>query len=219
MKHVRTAIIVTIFWTVAVGGIYPLFITGIGAIFFPRRAGGELIASGGKVVGSELIGQEFTTERYFHSRPSAIHYDASSSGASNQGYTSAALKKDYEQRKSDWQKAFGPGEPPMEMLFASGSGLDPHISPQAAEAQVSAVAAARHLSSDQAAQLLTLVKSHEEGPQLGFLGEPRVNVLELNLALDKTFPGYARHEAHRMAGVARRAAVRGLRRQRPGFPL
>ena len=189
MKPIRTAIIVTIFWTIAVGGIYPLFMTGIGDLFFRHKVGGDLVDRGGTVVGSELIGQAFESDRYFHPRPSTIKYDASASGASNEGYTSADLKKNYDQRKADWQKAFGPGDPPMDVLFASGSGLDPDISPQAAEAQVNAVAAARHLSADQASQLLALVKVQEKGPQLGFLGEPRVNVLELNLALDKAFPG------------------------------
>ena len=111
-----------------------------------------------------------------------------SSGASNWGWTSADLKKAYTQNKADWQKAYGAGEPPMDMLLASGSGLDPHVSPQAAELQVPRVAAARHLPSDAETRLLALVKRSEEAPQLGFLGEPRVNVLDLNLALDAAFP-------------------------------
>jgi K+-transporting ATPase ATPase C chain len=188
MKPIRTAIIVFVFWTITVGGIYPLLITGIGAIFFPGKAGGSLIETRGKVVGSSLLAQGFESGIYFHPRPSAVKYDASSSGASNAGYTNADLKKAYNQKKADWQKAFGPGEPPIEMLYASGSGLDPHISPEAAELQVPRVAAARHLSSDSAAGLLALVKRSVEGPQLGFLGEPRVNVLVLNLALDEAFP-------------------------------
>ena len=110
------------------------------------------------------------------------------SGASNEGYTSADLKKSYEQRKADWQKANGNSTPPMDMLFASGSGLDPHISPTAAELQVPRVAAARHLAEDKTAQLRELVARYVEAPQLGFLGEPRVNVLRLNLALDEAFP-------------------------------
>ena len=188
MKHIRTAVIVLAFWTIAVGGIYPLLITGIGAVFFPRKSHGSLVEVGGKVVGSGLLAQAFDSDIYFHPRPSAVKFDASSSGASNAAYTNADLKKAYDQRKADWQKSFGPGEPPTEMLFASGSGLDPHISPQAAQMQVQRVAAARHLSSDSASGLLALVKGSEEGPQLGFLGEPRVNVLLLNLALDAAFP-------------------------------
>jgi K+-transporting ATPase ATPase C chain len=188
MKHIRTAIIVFVFWTVAVGGIYPPLITGIGAVFFPGKASGSLIEARGKVVGSSLLAQGFESSTYFHPRPSAVKYDASSSSGSNAGYTNADLKKAYDQRRADWQKLLGPGEPPIEMLYASGSGLDPHISPQAAEAQVPAVSAARRLPADKTAQLLALVRRDEEAPQLGFLGEPRVNVLLLNLAIDEAFP-------------------------------
>jgi K+-transporting ATPase ATPase C chain len=188
MKPVRTAIIVTLFWTVVVGGIYPLLMYGVGAAFFPGQAQGSLVEQNGKVVGSTLIGQDFPSDKYFHSRPSAIGYDPASSGASNKGWTSADLKKAYDQRKADWETANGNTEPPPDMLFASGSGLDPHISPLAAELQVPRVSAARHLPADQTAQLFALVQRHEEAPQLGFLGEPRVNVLRLNLALDESFP-------------------------------
>ena len=182
------SLIVTVFWTIAVGGAYPLLVTGIGAVFFPRKADGSFVMKDGKLVGSTLIGQDFSSPRYFHPRPSAVKYDASSSGASNWGWTSADLKKAYDQRLADWKKAYGNAAPPMDMLFASGSGLDPDISPQAAEAQVPAVAAARRLTGAQAAALLELVRSHEAAPQLGFLGQPRVNVLELNMALDAAFP-------------------------------
>ena len=188
MKHMRTAVIVFVFWTIAVGGIYPLLITGIGAVFFQKKAGGSLVQVKSRQAGSSLLAQGFESSTYFHPRPSAVTYDASSSGGSNAGYTNADLKKAFDRRKADWQKAFGLGEPPIEMLYASGSGLDPHISPQAAEAQVPAVSAARHLPEDKSAELLALVKQHEEAPQLGFLGEPRVNVLLLNLALDEAFP-------------------------------
>jgi|SRR5271157_1235636 len=188
MKHLKTAVIVTIFWTVAVGGIYPLFMFGVGAVFFPAQAQGSLLSRDGKIVGSALIGQDFSTDIYFHARPSSIKYDASNSGASNWGWTSADLKKAYTQNKSDWQKANGNTKPPQDMVFASGSGLDPHVSPQGAELQVPRVVAARHLSSDDAAKLLALVRSLEEAPQLGFLGEPRVNILRLNIALDRRFP-------------------------------
>jgi K+-transporting ATPase ATPase C chain len=187
MKHLRTSILVTIFWTVVAGGIYPLFVYGIGAVFFPQKVQGSLVMKAGKTVGSSLIGQDFTSDIYFRPRPSAVGYDASSSGASNKGWTSADLKKAYDQRKADWQKANGTGTAPMDMLFASGSGLDPDISPDAAELQVPRVAAARHLSAGDAARLLALVRSLEQGPQLGFLGESRVNVLALNSALDQEF--------------------------------
>ena len=188
MKPVRTAIIVTIFWTLVVGGMYPLLMFGVGAVFFPAQAQGSLIMKDGKVVGSALIGQDISSDAYFHPRPSTIKYDPSSSGASNWGWTSSDLKKAYTQNKADWQKANGNTEPPQEMVFASGSGLDPHISPQAAELQAARVAAARHLTSEDNGKLLTLVRMYEEAPQLGFLGEPRVNVLNLNLALDRQFP-------------------------------
>jgi len=188
LKPIRTAIVVTIFWTVVVGGMYPLLMYGVGAAFFPAQAQGSLLMKDGTVVGSALIGQDFSTDIYFHSRPSAINYDSSSSGASNKSWTSADLKKAYDQRKADWEKAFGGGEPPMDMMFASGSGLDPHISPRAAELQVARIAAARHLTSPDDGKLLALVRSFEEPPQLGFLGEPRVNVLVLNIALDRMFP-------------------------------
>jgi potassium-transporting ATPase KdpC subunit len=194
MKHVRSAIITTIFWTVVVGGAYPLLMWGIGALFFPQQAEGSLVVLNGATVGSTLIGQDFESDRYFHPRPSAIGYDASNSGASNLGWTSAALKQAYDQRMADWKKANPPAagtsdSPPMDMLFASGSGLDPHVSPESAEAQVPRVAAARHLSSTQSRALLELVRTYEEGPQLGFMGEPRVNVLGLNVDLDRQFPG------------------------------
>jgi len=189
MKHIRTSIIVTIFWTIVVGGLYPLFVYGVGAMFFPGQSQGSLLMKNEKVIGSSLVGQDFAGDRYFHPRPSAIGYDASNSGASNKGWTSADLKKDYDQRKANWLKSEGADEPPMDMLFASGSGLDPHVSPEAAEQQVPRVTAARHLTAEKGAALLKLVRASEQQPQLGFLGEPRVNVLLLNLALDEQFPG------------------------------
>jgi K+-transporting ATPase ATPase C chain len=190
MKPLRTAVMAFVFWTVVVGGVYPLLMTGIGALFFPRQAQGSLISSpGGKVMGSSLLAQGFGSDRYFHERPSATGYDPSNPGASNQGYTSARLKKDFDQRKTDWLNSTGSSDAPAEMLYASGSGVDPDISPAAAELQVPRVAAARKLSGAQADALLDLVRAREEPAQLGFLGEPRVNVLELNLAVDATFPG------------------------------
>jgi len=173
--------------------MYPLLMYGVGVVFFARQAEGSLVVVNGATVGSSLIGQDFENDRYFHPRPSAIGYDSSASGASNWGWTSSDLKKAYDQRLSDWQKTSPKGAaadpPPMDMLFASASGLDPHVSPEAAELQVPRVAAARHLGTEQARALLQMVRAHEEGPQLGFLGEPRVNVLLLNLATDRQFPG------------------------------
>jgi K+-transporting ATPase ATPase C chain len=188
MKPIRTGIIVFLFWTIVAGGLYPLVITGVAAVFFPSKANGSLVEKGGKVVGSSLLAQDFQSDQYFHPRASAVGYNPAGSGASNQGYTSAQLKKDFTQRLSDWKKANGTDEAPMEMLYASGSGVDPDISPRAAELQVPRVGAARHLSAEKTTLLMDLVKSHEQGPQLGFLGEPRVNVFPLNLALDEAFP-------------------------------
>ncbi len=186
MKPIRTSIVALVVLTVLTGGLYPLLMTGIGALFFPDKGQGSLIVKDGKTVGSELIGQDFTSDKYFHPRPSAVGYDASSSGAGNWGDTSSDLKKAYDRRLAQWRKE-NPNKPaPMDMLFASGSGLDPDISPQAAEEQAPRVAQARHAA---AAEVLTLVRRFEQAPQLGFLGEPRVNVLELNLALDKAFAG------------------------------
>jgi potassium-transporting ATPase KdpC subunit len=187
MKPVRTGIIVFAFWTVVAGGIYPLLMTGVGALFFPRAAQGSLVHRDGAVVGSRLLAQDFQGDGYFHPRPSAVGYNPAGSGASNQGYTSAQLRKDVAQRAADWEKANATDEIPMEMLSASGSGVDPDISPRAAELQAPRVAAARHLSGADTGRLLALVRSSVEPPQLGFLGQERVNVLSLNLAVDAAF--------------------------------
>jgi K+-transporting ATPase ATPase C chain len=188
MKHLRTSLGVLLVSTVVLGGLYPLLMTGVGALVFPAQVSGSLVTSGGKTVGSELIGQDFTSEYYFHSRPSAVGYQTLPSGAGNQGYTSKDLKAEFGMRKTEWEKNNATAEAPAEMLFASGSGLDPDISPRAAELQVPRVAAARGLDTTGQAALLSLVKSLEKAPQLGFLGESRVNVLDLNLALDREFP-------------------------------
>ena len=179
---------ITLFMTVLTGLIYPGIVTGFCQLLFPHRANGSMVEVGGKVAGSELIGQNFSKPQYFHPRPSAVGYNAAGSGASNQGYTSAQLKKDVAQRTTDWRKANATDEVPPDMIAASASGLDPDISPRAAELQVPRVAAARRLSARGTDALMALVKSHEQGPQWGFLGEPRVNVLALNLALDEAFP-------------------------------
>ncbi len=189
MKPIRTAIIVFVFWTIVVGGIYPLLMTGIGSRAVPQGRPREAWSQKTEKWSARRCSRRiFPRDVYFHPRPSAAKYDPTNSGASNWGWTSSDLKKAYDQRKSDWQKAYGPAEPPMDMMFASASGLDPDISPTAAEAQVKRVASARQLGTDKEAQLLSLVRSFEEGPQLGFLGEPRVDVLALNLAVDKRFP-------------------------------
>jgi K+-transporting ATPase ATPase C chain len=180
----RPALVLLLLLTLLLGVIYPLAVTGIAMVAFPQQAGGSLLQRDGKVVGSALLGQSFAGPGYFHGRPSgagAAGYDAASSSGSNYGPTSRAL---LERIAADAARlrAEQPGKPiPADLLTASGSGLDPHISPAAAEYQVARVAAARGLSED---HLRLQVREHTRGRALGFLGEPTVNLLTLNLALD-----------------------------------
>jgi potassium-transporting ATPase KdpC subunit len=173
--------------TILTGVIYPFFITGVAQLVFPMKANGSLVKKGDKIIGSELIGQKFDSSIYFWSRPSAIDYNPIPSGASNLGPTSDKLKKQVEERR----KLFATNNSiadtsaiPKEMLFASGSGLDPHISPEAALLQLNRVAKARNLNETQKQKVEQLIKNKTEEPQFFLFGEPRINVFELNLALD-----------------------------------
>lgn len=182
-----TAIRMTIATTVLLGIIYPLLVTAIAQAIFPKKADGQLLEANGKIVGSRLIGQGFTSPAYFHSRPSAAGngYDATASNGSQYGPTNEKLIERVRAAVAAAQ-AQSPGTPvPIDLVTASGSGLDPEISPAAAAFQVPRVAEARDITTT---QLQQLVAQHTEGRQLGLLGEPRVNVLELNLDLDRRFP-------------------------------
>jgi K+-transporting ATPase ATPase C chain len=195
LREIRPAIVLVIFLTIITGLVYPLAITGIAGVIFPRQAQGSLIEKDGKVVGSELIGQLFAEDKYFHGRPSATvapdpkdssktvpaPYNAANSGGSNLGPTNKALidrvKEDVDKLRQE-----NPGTPvPIDLVTTTGGGLDPHISPEAALFQVPRVAKARNLPQERVREL---VNAQIEGRWLGLLGEPRVNVLALNLALD-----------------------------------
>jgi K+-transporting ATPase ATPase C chain len=179
--------------TILTGIVYPLLITGLAQILFPDKAKGSFVLFRGKIVGSALIGQRFNSERYFWPRPSAIDYNPLPSGGSNLGPTSAELlKKVTERRKSLEETNPNSGAVPVDLLFASGSGLDPHITPEAAKYQIERVARARGLDIEQKNRLIVLVKKHVESPVLGIFGEPRINVLRLNLAIDSTLVGVNR---------------------------
>jgi K+-transporting ATPase ATPase C chain len=187
-KNLITAILMTVATTVLLGILYPLLITGLAQLFFPQQANGELIkAKDGTVVGSRLIGQPFSGPGYFHSRPSAAGaagYDASASSPSNLGPTNAQLIARVNGDVTKLQ-AENPSTPiPVDLVTTSGSGLDPNISPAAATFQIHRVASERKIPE---AEVAKLVQANSENRQWGFLGEPRVNVLELNLALDARY--------------------------------
>jgi len=186
-RHLITAVLYTIVTTVIFGVVYPYAVTAAAQLLFRNKANGELIRMNGQIVGSRLIGQPFSAPQYFHSRPSAAGngYDASNSSGSNYAPTNQKLIDRIAGDVASLQHDH-PGENvPIDLVTASGSGLDPDITPAGAEFQVSRVAQARHLSEQSVREL---VARHIQGRQLGFLGEARVNVLELNLDLDRTAP-------------------------------
>jgi K+-transporting ATPase ATPase C chain len=193
-KNLITAILMTIATTILLGIIYPLVLTGIAQVLFPKQANGELIEANGKVVGSRLIAQAFTGPQYFHPRPSAIAYDPTNSNGSQLGPTNPKLIDRVKSEIAD-NHAENPNTPvPIDLVTASASGFDPDITPAAAEFQLARVAKERGTTVE---QLRSLLARHTEARQLRVLGEPRVNVLELNLELDRRFP------INRRAGLER----------------
>jgi potassium-transporting ATPase KdpC subunit len=195
VQHFRPAIVLIVLMTLLTGVIYPFAITGFANVVFPHRAGGSMIMRDGAVIGSSLIGQNFTSDKYFRGRPSATNtpdpkdptktvdapYNAANSSGSNLGPTSQALVDRVKGDMESWRKEGVTGPIPADAVTTSASGLDPHISPAFALLQVARVAKARNLPED---KVRALVMGAVEGRALGIIGEPRVNVLELNLALD-----------------------------------
>ena len=183
MKSLMTSVRMFLFMTLFLGLIYPMIITGIGKVLFRDQASGQLIEKNGRIVGSRLIGQKFENERYFWSRPSAVDYNPLPSGGTNFGPTSSDLQKASVSRIAKLKSANNQtAAVPQDLVFASASGLDPEISPSAAAYQTARIARVRSLSE---AQIQVLIRQQTFERQLGIFGEPRVNVLALNLALDE----------------------------------
>jgi K+-transporting ATPase ATPase C chain len=189
-KNLITAILMTVVTTVLLGIVYPLVVTGLAQIWRDKANGQLITRKDGTVIGSRIIGQTFVGDAYFHSRPSAAGngYDAANSGGTNLGPTNKTLIERVNTQAAALQKE-NPGQPvPIDMVTTSGSGLDPHITPAAARFQMPRVAQARGITGSDLPKLKQLVGEHTEQRQFGLLGEPRVNVLELNIALDEAFP-------------------------------
>ena len=187
LNEIKRAILFTVVTMVLLGGAYHLVLWGVGQVLFPAQAEGSLIRrEDGTIVGSSLIGQKFTRPEYFQPRPSAVDYNAASTGGSNYGPSNPDHVKLVKERLEAVMKQEGvtAGQVPSEMVTASGGGMDPHIPPNAAELQAARVAAARKLDVSRVRELIAM---HTEPPTSGFLGRARVNVLELNLVLDETF--------------------------------
>ena len=183
IRNLVVAVLMTVVTTLLLGLAYPLVVTGLAQALFPDNANGQLIVRDGRVIGSRLIAQQFSSPRYFHPRPSAAGngYDAASSAGTQLGPTNKKLI-DAVRERVEVARRENPGQSvPVDLVTTSASGLDPHISPAAAEFQVPRIARARGIDRE---ELRRLVREHTEGRQWGFLGEPRINVLELNLALD-----------------------------------
>lgn len=178
MKIIIQSLRIYLVLTLLTGITYPLAMTGFAQLAFPQRANGSVLSQNGKRIGSDLLAQKFEDPRYFWPRPSAADFATVASGASNKGPTSADLRKAIEERREKFA-----AEAPIDLLTASGSGLDPHLSPEAVRWQIKRVAEARGLTSDKVEET---VARFIEPPQLGFLGQPRINMLRLNLALDQT---------------------------------
>jgi K+-transporting ATPase ATPase C chain len=188
MKIIGQSLRMFLILTIVTGIIYPIIVTVLGQLIFPEQANGSLVSRGKAVIGSSLIGQKFADNKYFSPRPSAVDYNPLPSGGSNQGMTSALLDSVVRERRVNLMELNPEGGTiPSDLLFASGSGLDPHISPEAAYFQVNKVAAARGLDNEQKTSLTNIVHNYVEHRTYGILGQPRVNVLALNLAVDSAF--------------------------------